>query len=60
MKLIYDLHLMKCILKQYLNLTNDIIELKTKNINVNDIHKLIICKYNINIDEFIVIYNELN
>jgi hypothetical protein len=50
---------MKRILKQYLNLTNDIIELKTKNINVNDIYKLITCRYNINIDEFIIIYNEL-
>jgi hypothetical protein len=50
---------MKRILKQYLTLTNDIIELKMKNINVNDIYKLIICRYNINIDEFIIIYNEL-
>ena len=59
MKLIYDFNLMKRILKEYLTLTNDIIELKVKNLNINDIYKLIICKYNINIDEFIVIYNEL-
>ncbi len=51
---------MRHLLKKYLTLTNDIIKLKMKNLNVNDIHKLIICKYNINIDEFIVIYNELN
>jgi hypothetical protein len=50
---------MKRILKQYLSLTNDIIELKMKNININDIYKLIICKYNTNIDEFLIIYNEL-
>ncbi len=50
---------MKCILKEYLALTNNIIELKMKNINVNDIHRIISLKYSINIEEFIIIYNEL-
>ena len=50
---------MKCILKEYLTLTNNIIELKMKNINVNDIYRIISLKYSINIEEFIIIYNEL-
>ena len=50
---------MKCILKKYLTLTNEIIELKLKNLNINDIYKLISCKYCIDIEEFIIIYNEL-
>jgi hypothetical protein len=59
MKLIYDFNLMKRILKEYLTLTNDIIELKVKNLNINDIYKLISLKYYINTEEFIIIYNEL-
>ena len=59
MKLIYDFNLMKRILKEYLTLTNNIIELKMKNINVNDIYRIISLKYSINIEEFIIIYNEL-
>jgi hypothetical protein len=59
MKLIYDFNLMKCILKEYLTLTNNIIELKMKNINVNDIYRIISLKYSINTEEFIIIYNEL-
>ncbi len=50
---------MKRILKEYLTLTNDIIELKVKNLNINDIYKLISLKYYINTEEFIIIYNEL-
>ena len=50
---------MKCILKEYLTLINDIIELKVKNINVNDIYRIISLKYSINTEEFIIIYNEL-
>jgi|688.fasta_scaffold1803674_2 hypothetical protein len=59
MKLIYDFNLMKCILKEYLTLTNNIIELKVKKLNINDIYRIISLKYYINIEEFIIIYNEL-
>ncbi len=50
---------MKRILKEYLSLTNEIIELKMKNININDIYRTISLKYYIDIDEFKTIYNEL-
>jgi hypothetical protein len=51
---------MKRILKEYLSLTNEILELKIKNVNINDIYEIISLKYSINIEEFIIIYNDLN
>ena len=51
---------MRKLLNIYKNIIDDIIYYKSKNLDVNKVYKILNTKYLINIDKFIIIWNELN
>jgi len=48
---------MKKILNHYVKIIDDIVLYKSQNFDVNEIYKFINCKYSIEINQYIEIYN---